>query len=63
MSRILLADVATAAALLGRLGGRSTSPAKVAASRANGRLGGRPRNDSNARSASKAASAKRHSKK
>lgn len=28
---------------LGRLGGRSTSPAKVAAARANGAKGGRPR--------------------
>lgn len=32
-----------AAAALGRRGGSSTSPAKRAASRANGRLGGRPR--------------------
>jgi hypothetical protein len=31
------------AARLGRSGGRSTSEAKVAASRANGKLGGRPR--------------------
>jgi hypothetical protein len=30
---------------LGRLGGRSTSPAKVAASRANGAKGGRPRKE------------------
>jgi hypothetical protein len=30
-----------AAAALGRIGGKSTSPAKQAASRANGRLGGR----------------------
>ena len=32
-----------AAVALGRMGGASTSPAKQAASRANGRLGGRPR--------------------
>ena len=32
-----------AAAVLGRIGGKSTSSAKQAASRANGRLGGRPR--------------------
>lgn len=32
-----------AAVALGRLGGRSRSPAKVAAAAANGRLGGRPR--------------------
>ena len=32
-----------AAAALGRMGGASRSPAKQAASRANGRLGGRPR--------------------
>ncbi len=31
------------AARLGRIGGRSKSPAKKAASRANGRLGGRPK--------------------
>ncbi len=31
------------AARLGRLGGRSRSPAKKAASRANGRMGGRPK--------------------
>ena len=31
------------AARLGRVGGAATSPAKKAASRANGRLGGRPR--------------------
>lgn len=30
-----------AAAVLGRMGGKSTSPAKQAASRANGKLGGR----------------------
>ncbi len=32
------------AARLGRVGGKSKSPAKRAASRANGRLGGRPKN-------------------
>jgi hypothetical protein len=32
------------AARLGQAGGRSRSPAKTAASRANGKLGGRPRN-------------------
>jgi hypothetical protein len=30
---------------IGKLGGRSTSPAKVAAARANGKLGGRPRKE------------------
>jgi hypothetical protein len=34
-----------AAAVLGKLGGKSTSPAKQQASRANGKLGGRPRNN------------------
>jgi hypothetical protein len=34
---------------IGRLGGRSTSPAKVAASRANGAKGGRPRKDRHVR--------------
>jgi hypothetical protein len=34
---------------LGRLGGRSTSPAKVAASRENGKRGGRPRKDRHVR--------------
>lgn len=38
-----LAARSAAAAALGRRGGASTSPAKRAASRANGRLGGRPR--------------------
>lgn len=38
-----LAARSAAAAALGRMGGASTSPAKRAASRANGRLGGRPR--------------------
>lgn len=41
------ADVSKAAAILGRkggqVGGRSTSPAKQAASRTNGQKGGRPR--------------------
>jgi hypothetical protein len=37
------ANKSAAAALLGKLGGSATSPAKQAASRANGRLGGRPR--------------------
>ena len=32
-----------AAVALGRLGGKTTSPAKAAASRANGAKGGRPR--------------------
>jgi len=35
--------VSLAAAAFGRLGGKSKSPAKVAAVRRNGRLGGRPR--------------------
>lgn len=35
-----------AAAVLGRMGGKSTSPAKQAASRANGKLGGRRRKKS-----------------
>lgn len=34
--------VQAAASILGKLGGKSTSPAKQAASRANGRKGGRP---------------------
>lgn len=34
-----------AASELGKLGGKSTSEAKQAASRANGKLGGRPRKD------------------
>jgi len=37
------ATLSNAAAALGRLGGKSKSPAKVAAVRRNGRLGGRPR--------------------
>jgi hypothetical protein len=36
-------NIHTAAVELGRKGGQSTSAAKVAASRANGKLGGRPR--------------------
>lgn len=36
-------EVSAAAAALGRLGGLSRSPAKVAAVRENGRKGGRPR--------------------
>ena len=36
-------DIHNAAAALGRIGGASTSPAKQAASRANGAKGGRPR--------------------
>lgn len=35
--------VSEAARALGRLGGASKSPAKIAAARANGRKGGRPR--------------------
>lgn len=38
-----IAEISTAAATLGRRGGQSHSPAKRAASAANGRLGGRPR--------------------
>lgn len=38
-----ISSASAAAALLGRLGGLSTSPAKQAASRRNGCLGGRPR--------------------
>lgn len=37
------ADIHNAAAALGRMGGASTSPAKRAASRANGAKGGRPK--------------------
>ena len=36
-------DARTAARVLGRKGGQSKSPAKQAASRANGTKGGRPR--------------------
>lgn len=39
-----------AAQELGRIGGKSKSPAKTAASRANGAKGGRPRNVAKARS-------------
>lgn len=43
-------DISEAAAILGRkggkIGGKSRSPAKVAAVRENGKLGGRPRLDS-----------------
>ena len=35
----------TPAAILGRKGGQSKSPAKAKASAANGRLGGRPKKD------------------
>jgi len=35
--------IAEAAAILGALGGASRSPAKAAASRANGKKGGRPK--------------------
>jgi hypothetical protein len=35
-----------AAQLLGRLGGKVKSPAKIAASKANGKLGGRPKKTS-----------------
>lgn len=34
--------ISAAAAALGRLGGKTKSPARAAASRANGKLGGRP---------------------
>lgn len=40
-----LAQISQAAAILGALGGASRSPAKAAASRANGKKGGRPRKD------------------
>ena len=36
-------DVSAAAAIMGRKGGQSTSPAKQRASRENGKLGGRPK--------------------
>ena len=39
----LLGSKAWAAARLGQKGGKARTPAKQAASRANGRLGGRPR--------------------
>ena len=38
-------DASKAAAVLGRKGGKSRSAAKQAASRENGKLGGRPRKD------------------
>jgi hypothetical protein len=38
-------DTSQAAAVLGRKGGGSTSESKSAASRINGKLGGRPRNN------------------
>ena len=43
MSGDLSSVRATAGRLGGQVGGKSTSDAKVAASRANGKLGGRPR--------------------
>ena len=36
-------DVSSAAAIMGKRGGQSTSPAKQRASRENGKLGGRPK--------------------
>ncbi len=36
-------DVSSAAAIMGKKGGQSTSPAKQRASRENGKLGGRPK--------------------
>jgi hypothetical protein len=39
----LLGSRAWMAARLGARGGKATSPAKISAARANGRLGGRPR--------------------
>lgn len=38
-------ELHNAAVALGRRGGQSTSPEKQAASRANGKLGGRPRKE------------------
>jgi hypothetical protein len=43
VARRKVASIATAPAAMGRLGGASNSPAKVAAARANGAKGGRPR--------------------
>jgi hypothetical protein len=43
LKRVLIVDPRFAAAALGRKGGSATSSAKQAASRANGKLGGRPR--------------------
>jgi hypothetical protein len=40
--KIVPAAVRAAAAAMGRLGGQATSPAKAAASRRNGKKGGRP---------------------
>lgn len=37
--------ISVAAAALGRIGGKSTSEAKRSASRKNGKMGGRPKND------------------
>jgi hypothetical protein len=45
-------ELNAAAAALGRKGGMAKSKAKAAASRANGALGGRPKNPVNARSSS-----------
>lgn len=38
-------DVTRLAAMMGRIGGKSTSERKAAASRANGRRGGRPKKE------------------
>ena len=43
VSELQQAVITAAAADLGRLGGRATSPAKAAAARANGRKGGWPK--------------------